>query len=427
MVSSINDRYFVNTFKDDLPQIPFFEPSIGRLIGQTYDDTINSARQLLQLLEGKLNTRGEIDLSDYSVYTGTAGYSFMYYLLYKKFNDSTLLSKAKNYIELSLKHSNSRHPKISFLCGIVGPWTVSALINGQYGTTEWIEKIISLHPRVTDITAGDPDELLYGRCGYLYSLLLLRQEIPQVSLPLISDSLIRSILTSILESGKATASSLRSTNLRSGSSTSNSSPFPPLFYFWHDSPYVGAAHGFSGILYFLLKCRKWLTQDELTNLIKPTVDYLISIRFPSGNTPSSVGREHDKLVHWCHGAPGVIYTQIEAYKVFGEEKYLNSAIESSNVIWQRGILRKGYGLCHGTAGNGYAFLALYNLTKDIMQLNRAIKFASFCAGYGSHQLTRIPDSPWSLFEGLAGTIIYMFDLTEPLKGKFPAYQLEDIN
>ena len=60
-------------------------------------------------------------------------------------------------------------------------------------------------------------------------------------------------------------------------------------------------------------------------------------------------------------------------QVFKEEKYLKDAVECSDVVWQRGLLRKGYGICHGTAGNGYAFLSLYRLTQDRKYLYRACK------------------------------------------------------
>lgn len=60
-------------------------------------------------------------------------------------------------------------------------------------------------------------------------------------------------------------------------------------------------------------------------------------------------------------------------QVFKEEKYLKDAVECSDVIWQRGLLRKGYGICHGTAGNGYAFLSLYHITQDKKYLYRACK------------------------------------------------------
>lgn len=60
-------------------------------------------------------------------------------------------------------------------------------------------------------------------------------------------------------------------------------------------------------------------------------------------------------------------------QVFKEEKYLKEAAECAEVIWHRGLLRKGYGICHGTAGNGYAFLSLYKLTQEKKYLYRACK------------------------------------------------------
>lgn len=55
---------------------------------------------------------------------------------------------------------------------------------------------------------------------------------------------------------------------------------------------------------------------------------------------------------------------------------MKDAMECSDVIWQRGLLRKGYGICHGTAGNGYSFLSLYHLTQDKKYLYRACKVRS---------------------------------------------------
>lgn len=68
-----------------------------------------------------------------------------------------------------------------------------------------------------------------------------------------------------------------------------------------------------------------------------------------------------------------IYVFVFVPQTFKEDKYLKDAMECSDVIWQRGLLRKGYGICHGTAGNGYSFLSLYNLTQDKKYLYRACK------------------------------------------------------
>lgn len=43
------------------------------------------------------------------------------------------------------------------------------------------------------------------------------------------------------------------------------------------------------------------------------------------------------------------------------------------VIWERGLLLKGFGLCHGVAGNGYSLLSLYQLTGHEYHLHRVLK------------------------------------------------------
>ena len=49
--------------------------------------------------------------------------------------------------------------------------------------------------------------------------------------------------------------------------------------------------------------------------IKATIDYLLNLQTPSGNFPCAMDEippnrtrpESEELVHWCHGAPGMIY------------------------------------------------------------------------------------------------------------------------
>ena len=51
--------------------------------------------------------------------------------------------------------------------------------------------------------------------------------------------------------------------------------------------------------------------------------------------------------------------------------YLNEAKKCGEVTWHRGLLKKGYGLCHGVSGNAYSFLDLYRATNDKKYLHRA--------------------------------------------------------
>lgn len=55
--------------------------------------------------------------------------------------------------------------------------------------------------------------------------------------------------------------------------------------------------------------------DILAEVIRPSIDYVRHKKFRSGNYPSSLSNETDRLVHWCHGAPGVIHMLIMAHKV----------------------------------------------------------------------------------------------------------------
>lgn len=57
--------------------------------------------------------------------------------------------------------------------------------------------------------------------------------------------------------------------------------------------------------------------------------------------------------------------------MFGVPQYLEDALQCGEVVWKWGLLKKGYGLCHGAAGNAYTFLALYRHTQDPKHLYRA--------------------------------------------------------
>lgn len=69
----------------------------------------------------------------------------------------------------------------------------------------------------------------------------------------------------------------------------------------------------------------------------------------------------------------------DAIQLTHQREYLDLAAAAGDTVWQRGLLRKGYGLCHGTAGNGYVFLDLYRLTNENKWLHRAIKVLYFAS------------------------------------------------
>ncbi|XP_077159093.1 lanC-like protein 2 [Paroedura picta] len=363
-------------------------------------------QDLLQQMEEGLKTA---DPHDCSTYTGWTGIALLYLQLYRVTGEKNHLQRALDYVKRTLRNLNGR--RVTFLCGDAGPLAVGAVVyhklNIESESKECVTKLLQLQRIVLSTESDLPDELLFGRAGYLYALLYLNTEIGPAAVP---QSVIKEVVDSIIESGKKFSLEERKAERC------------PLLYQWRKKQYVGAAHGVSGIYYMLMQPLSQVGQETLAELVKPSIDYVRHKKFRSGNYPSSLSNETDRLVHWCHGAPGVIHMLLQAYKVFKEDKYLKDAMECSDIIWQRGLLRKGYGLCHGTAGNGYAFLALYRLTRDKKYFYRACKFAEWCLEYGAHGC-RIPDRPYSLFEGMAGAIHFLSDISAPEMSRFPAFEL----
>ncbi|XP_078092428.1 lanC-like protein 2 isoform X2 [Mustelus asterias] len=299
---------------------------------------------LIQMEEG-LKTA---DPHDCCAYTGWTGIALLYLQCFRVTQETAHLQRSLYYVKRTLRNLNGR--RVTFLCGDAGPLAVGAVVHhklkNETESQECVTKLLQLQRTVVCLDSDIPDELLYGRAGYLYALLYVNAEIGHDAVPF---SVIQEVVNAIIESGKNLSKEERKTE-RS-----------PLLYQWHKKQYVGAAHGLAGIYYMLMQ-------------------------------------------------------------TFKEEKYLKDAVECSDVIWQRGLLRKGYGICHGTAGNGYSFLSLYKLTRDKKYLYRACKFAEWCLDYGTHGC-RIPDRPYSLFEGMAGAIHFLSDMLNPETSRFPALEL----
>lgn len=130
---------------------------------------------------------------------------------------------------------------------------------------------------------------------------------------------------------------------------------------WSEKEYIGAAHGITGIIYILLHINFVLNNKSIMKDIIETIDFLITLQNQDGNFPSSSGK-YD-LVQFCHGAPGVIHTLFKLYEITKNEKYIESAEKCIDCIWNYGLLKKGFGLCHGISGNAFAFLKMYQVKK----------------------------------------------------------------
>lgn len=176
--------------------------------------------------------------------------------------------------------------------------------------------------------------------------------------------------------------------------------------------YLGPAHGFAGNVHAL---RGYVGDDILrrrvTRLLERTAireDGLINWP-PSINEPASRVR-----VQWCHGAPGIIST-------LGDLLPESHLLSGAELIWRAGPLRKGPGLCHGTAGNGFALLRVAELTGDERWLDRARRFAMHAIEQVTRQRAEFGRGRYTLWTGDIGVALY---LQACLEGE-PAFPIID--
>jgi hypothetical protein len=174
--------------------------------------------------------------------------------------------------------------------------------------------------------------------------------------------------------------------------------------------YLGGAHGFAGNAHALLRASSLLPERDRRELFRRCADTALATARVDGdcaNWPAVDGRSPTEwLVQWCHGAPGVVCALSSIPSGLDErlDRLLASAAE---LVWQAGPLRKGSGLCHGTAGNGYAFLKLHRRTGEVLWLERARAFAMHALGQWERATARYGRGRYSLWTGDVGLALYL--------------------
>ena len=167
--------------------------------------------------------------------------------------------------------------------------------------------------------------------------------------------------------------------------------------------YVGAAHGFAGCVLALgdvegaaeTARRYALVEDGLANWPP----------YPDGRRGASIRTQ------WCHGAPGMVTS-------LGGLLDEDLALAGGELTWRAGPPAKGAGLCHGTAGNGYAFLTLLERTGDERWLERARRFAVHALAQVERSRTVHGMGRYSLWTGDLGTALYLADCLDG-RGRLP--------
>ncbi|KAL5334158.1 hypothetical protein BJX70DRAFT_378989 [Aspergillus crustosus] len=295
------------------------------------------------------------------------------------------------------------------------------------------------------------DEVLFGRSGLLWALLNIRARVddfPDVQRELLNLSLeaIPDLLSAIIQAGRDGAAAYVKKHGDEGSL--------PLMWPWLPGHYgFGWAHGMAGIIPILLSCRVEELTTNNTNYLPDlgaTITVLCRLCIShNGHLPTMVpprSSRPSELVQICHGAPallallGCAMNHTTLLTNYWEPEWEHALRLASERVWDEGLLSKGGSLCHGIAGNAWPFLLLHNAyeynagdierarenyakrssNEDIPEsrldgdffLTRAVAMllhARETKPYNRSLDTaandyRMPDRPYSFFEGLSGTV-----------------------
>ena len=193
------------------------------------------------------------------------------------------------------------------------------------------------------------------------------------------------------------------------------------------STYLDAVHGFVATASPLIRGRHLLEAGEwsawrdcIENTVRRTatregalVNWRPFLDEAREDTPK-------RLMQFCHGAPGFVVCLADMPGSALDDLLAGGA----EAAWHAGPLAKGPNLCHGTAGNGYAFLKLFRRTGERRWLERARAFAMHAIAQMDAEERRVGELRYSLWTGDPGVALYLLDCIRG-DARFPTLDVFD--
>jgi lantibiotic modifying enzyme len=186
--------------------------------------------------------------------------------------------------------------------------------------------------------------------------------------------------------------------------------------------FLGLAHGFAGVAFALIAGRELIEPEVWRRWSKALARSLEANAVRDGAAinwaPDVPATAPPDIVQICHGAPGMIYG------LAGLDQPIDELlIGGGELVWRAGPLVKGANFCHGTDGNGYAFLKLFERTGDEMWLARARAFAMHAIAQSEAEARAVGRRRATLWTGDPGLAAYLADCIDG-RARFPSLEFE---
>lgn len=190
--------------------------------------------------------------------------------------------------------------------------------------------------------------------------------------------------------------------------------------------FLDGVHGFVGTASVLIQGHDLLPAGEWSawaDTIANTVRRTAMREGDLANWPEHMvapgERPRKLLMQFCHGSPGFVI----CLAGFPDTALDDLLLAGGEATWVAGPLAKGSNLCHGTGGNGYAFLALYRRTGDARWLDRARAFAMHGIAQTEAAARQHGQGRYSLWTGDPGFAVYLWDCIHPGRAAFPTLEV----
>ncbi|HXC23674.1 MAG TPA: lanthionine synthetase LanC family protein, partial [Solirubrobacteraceae bacterium] len=188
----------------------------------------------------------------------------------------------------------------------------------------------------------------------------------------------------------------------------------------HEMRSLGAAHGWAGVLFSLLRwCEASAVKPETA--VGDRLDQLASLGQPGGrgmHWAHSVGQApyaNPVPASWCNGAAGYVPLWTLAHRLIGEDAYARLAQGAAWSTYEDGA--EVPDLCCGLAGRAYALLNLYRHGGEGAWLARARECAERAAVGIRVAATRRD----SLYKGEIGVALLVAEIEDPLRARMPLF------
>jgi lantibiotic biosynthesis protein len=328
------------------------------------------------------------------LYDGTSGIALFLSYLYDFTKNEEYYRTAKAAINHALLHIKYIPPisRFGFYRGHIGVAYVSARIGKIFDDNTLVENSASILEKLClDVKGKHLMDVMSGNAGAIPALLDIYYNIIHE----------QKIYKLALTLGKElVSSSVKEPVGYSWDSRSNSIPFTS-----HNL--TGFAHGAAGIGYGLLELynetnlreylyaaenafayenywfdkqednwpdfRRTTMTDEISITTSTTTNTKISKnevqKNEDKNASNSLNRRY--AIAWCHGAPGIGFSRLRAYRLLKDQKYVNdsvAAIRTSTKVLRQEIAathkQSDFCLCHGLSGICELLLYAYEILND---------------------------------------------------------------